>query len=340
MICFLIFVKIFFQSFVISSFYFATLLVTSSCEQLLHPNAIALGNFDGIHQGHQQVLQSIFEPNSLISNSLTNKIYPTIVTFNPHPKEFFTGQKIKLLTPLNEKVILLEKLGLAQLLLLPFDSNIASLTPQEFVEEILIKKIKPCLISVGEDFRFGHQRKGNAEDLKEIASSQGIKVVITTEKTLNIGEQKSPRISSSHIRQALSKGNIEVANKMLGRKYSLTGKIIEGQKLGRTIGFPTANLAISAEKFLPKKGVYAVQVYLENEREIKLKGVMNIGCRPTVDGNNISTEVHLLNWTGNLYNKVLTVELEKFLRPEEKFTSLDALKTQITKDCEVANLVF
>lgn len=313
-----------------------TLLVSSSLKKILKPTAIALGNFDGIHQGHKQVLQSILLPESISKDSHV-QIYPTILTFNPHPREFFTREKRQLLTPLDEKSQLLEKLGLAQLLLLRFNQEMASLSPQKFVEEILIKEMQACIISVGEDFRFGHQRKGNVEDLKAIASSQGVKVIVNTEQNLNIKNNQKIKISSSHIRQALSEGNMEIANKMLGRKYSLMGRVIEGQKLGRTIGFPTANLALSPEKFLPKNGVYAVKVCLENESNIKFTGVMNIGCRPTVEGKNTTIEVHLLNWSGNLYNKVLTVELERFLRPEQKFSSLEALKNQIQADCNMAN---
>jgi riboflavin kinase/FMN adenylyltransferase len=318
------------------------LLVTSSLEEILKPNVIALGNFDGIHQGHQQVLKSTFNQDFLDSISSNIAIYSTVVTFTPHPREFFTGKKKQLLTPLNEKVKLLERLGINQLLLLPFDRELASLTPQKFTENILIDKIDACLISVGQDFRFGHQRKGNAQDLKQIASSKGVKVIVTEEQTLNLKNQQNIRISSSHIRFCLEKGDVETANEMLGYKYSLTGKVIEGKKLGRTLGFPTANLELPQDKFLPRQGVYAVKVYQEHNPNISLKGVMNIGCRPTIGINQTtnqpSVEVHLLNWSGDLYNQILTVEVEKFLRPEQKFSSLEALKQQISNDCVLANL--
>jgi len=314
------------------------LLVTSSLEEILKPNVIALGNFDGIHQGHQQVLKSTFNQDFLDSISSNTPIYSTVVTFTPHPREFFTGEKKQLLTPLNEKVKLLEKLGINQLLLLPFDRELASLTPQKFTENILIDRIDACLISVGKDFRFGHQRKGNAQDLKQIASSKGIKVIISQEQTLTLKNQQNIRISSSYIRICLEKGDVETANQMLGYKYSLTGKVIEGQKLGRAIGFPTANLQLPTDKFLPRFGVYAVKVYKEHNPNMTLKGVMNIGCRPTVAGKQTTVEVHLLNWSGDLYNQVLTLELERFLRPEQKFSSLDALKQQISNDCVLANL--
>jgi riboflavin kinase/FMN adenylyltransferase len=313
-----------------------TLLVTSSLEQVLKPNAIALGNFDGIHQGHQQVLKSILNLNPSGLTGSKDKIYPTVVTFNPHPKEFFTGEKRQLLTPLAEKIKLLENLGVGQLILLPFDQELASLTPQEFVEKILINRAKACLISVGEDFRFGCQRQGNAGDLQAIASQQKVKVVIAPEKTLKKPTGGYIRISSSHIRKALNQGDLDTAHQMLGRKYRLIGRVVEGQKLGRKIGFPTANLALPPEKFLPRQGVYAVQVYLEGQEEVKLQGVMNIGCRPTLAGNDIAVEVHLLDWSGDLYNQIIAVTLERFLRPEQKFPSLDGLKSQIAADCQQA----
>ncbi|HAC65004.1 MAG TPA: bifunctional riboflavin kinase/FAD synthetase [Cyanothece sp. UBA12306] len=309
--------------------------VTSSTTNVLTPTAIALGNFDGIHLGHQQVLQPILSPKS--------PPYPTVVTFTPHPQEFFTGETRQLLTPLSEKIQHLERLGIAQLVRLPFDRELAALSPQAFVADILIKQLQVKQISVGADFRFGHKRAGTAEDLQEIAANFGVSVHITSlvqDKRGKGGEGKrgvtvSPvRISSSLIRQCLAEGNVRQAKQMLGYAYSLRGKVIKGQQLGRTIGFPTANLEIPSDKLLPCFGVYCVLVKLETEE--KLQGVMNIGCRPTVEGQKPTIEVHLFNWSGDLYQQHLTVELEDFLRPEQKFSSLDQLKQQITLDCQLA----
>ena len=307
-----------------------SIFVTSSLKNILQPTIIALGNFDGIHQGHQQVMKSILTPNPSFADT-----YPTLVTFTPHPQEFFTGRKKQLLTPIPEKVEFLQQLGIKQLILLPFDRELASLTPAQFVEDILIKQIQVEFISVGEDFRFGHRRQGNAEQLKSEAAQYGVKVVITPEQTIEINHQ-STRISSSCIRDALSQGNLNIVKAMLGRDYQIQGKVIEGQKLGRTIGFPTANLEIPPEKFLPGKGVYTVKVNGDKSNLTDLWGVMNIGDRPTVSGKNISIEVHLLDWKGDLYGENLTVTLINFLRPEQKFNSLDALKIQIQKDCQQA----
>ena len=304
------------------------MLVVSSVEKIRTPTAIALGNFDGIHQGHQTVLQPIIDTSLLEHRA---DIYSSVVSFSPHPREFFTGEKRQLLTPIAEKTQLLENLGIKQLILLPFNRDLASLRPQQFVEQILVEQLQATLISVGSDFRFGYQRKGTAEDLKSIATNFGIKVCLNSLHKYQNENNQGVRVSSSLIRQALSQGNIDIANSMLGRPYSIIGTVVPGQQLGRTIGFPTANLKLPTNKFLPRYGVYAVDVLLDKEI---IKGVMNIGCRPTVAGDRPTIEVHLLNWSGDLYNRFVKVDLLRFIRPEQKFASVEALKQQITQDCQ------
>jgi riboflavin kinase / FMN adenylyltransferase len=321
--------------------------IVSSIEQIKTPTAIALGNFDGIHQGHRTVLRPIIDA----FKSSQPHIYPTVVSFNPHPREFFTGGKLQLLTPIPEKAELLADLGIEQLVLLSFDRDLASLTPQQFVEQILVKQLQATFISVGVDFRFGYQREGTGAELKNLAANYGIQVQLNTlhqycdralkdtapHKAYPTGNrhEQTVRVSSSLIRQALQAGDLKTANLMLDRPYSLWGTVVTGQQLGRTIGFPTANLQLPEEKFLPRLGVYAVEVLLESE---KIKGVMNIGCRPTVAKvtPTPTVEVHLLNWAGDLYGQTLKVNLKEFLRPEQKFDSLEALKQQITQDCQSA----
>jgi riboflavin kinase / FMN adenylyltransferase len=317
--------------------------ITSEIEKILKPTALALGNFDGIHRGHQQVLQPILDKAgvSFSERSVDVKnVRSTVVSFTPHPREFFTGIQLKLLTPLQEKVKQLEILGIEQLVLLPFDRELAGLTPQQFVAEILVKQLQAKRISVGEDFHFGNQRAGTARDLQAIASEFGIDVCIVSLKKNQCEERV--RISSSLIRQALEEGNLDRANQMLGRFYSLSGNVVKGQQIGRTIGFPTANLQVAENKFLPRFGVYAVSVTIEDESfntsgdRSLIPAVMNIGCRPTVDGNSPTIEIHLLDWSGDLYDRNLTVYLQQFIRSERKFPSLDALKKQIAKDCDLA----
>jgi riboflavin kinase/FMN adenylyltransferase len=312
--------------------------IATTENEVLIPTAIALGNFDGIHRGHQSILEPILASASYETDI---RVYPTVVSFYPHPREFFTGEKIKLLTPVAEKAKHLANLGIEQLVLLPFNQKLASLSPQEFVEEIVVKELQAKEISVGKDFRFGYQRQGTVADLQAIAANYDIKVHINSLRQCWTEQEENVRISSSLIRQALEKGEIERANNMLGRPYTLMGKIIRGKQLGRTIGFPTANLELPADKFLPRYGVYSVNVTLEDSDSSLLKGVMNIGCRPTVEGStsSVSVEVHLLDWSGNLYDRTLTVNLEKFLRPEQKFSSLDALKQQIAVDCQAARYI-
>ncbi|MEM7553310.1 MAG: bifunctional riboflavin kinase/FAD synthetase [Cyanobacteria bacterium P01_A01_bin.84] len=352
--------------------------VISSNNLALTPTIIALGKFDGVHRGHKRVIEPILPTSKAFQDNKSRflqeqhreqHIYSTVVTFNPHPQEYFTGKPRALLTPLDEKVEELHLCGVEQLVLLPFDQFLSTLSPKEFVEIILIEQLQATCISVGQDFRFGSGRQGTAQDLQAIASQYNIPVTIVPLEMSDEDHSEKMNISTSLIRQLLETGEIQQANILLGRPYTLTGKVVLGQQIGRTIGFPTANLELPVKKFIPSKGVYAVRVvvcdrkdndmatsnfgddpkevmrsvYTQNvEKNLEnfYPGVMNIGNRPTVNGNNLSVEVHLLNWSGDLYNKTLIVELIKFLRPEQKFSSLEALKTQIAKDCLSAKAFF
>lgn len=331
--------------------------ITSSLATALTPTSVALGNFDGVHRGHQQVIKPILKASEAFQSTPYNpdnrdywqiqlanfgtanqvaapiQAYSTVATFDPHPRQFFSGKTWKLLTPRAEKAQFLGSMGVKQLVLLPFNQELASLSPEEFVAKILVQQLGATRVSVGYDFHFGYKRAGTAADLQAIASSYGIDVHIISLETCQ-GE----RISSTLIRQSLEQGDIDTANKLLGRPYTLTGVVVKGQQLGRTIGFPTANLQLPPDKFLPRAGVYCVKVCCESlTSPISYHpGVMNIGNRPTVDGTTLTVEVHLLDWSGDLYGQTLTVSLEKFLRPEQKFASLNALKTQIQADSEAA----
>ena len=371
--------------------------ITSSLEAAKAPTNIALGNFDGVHLGHQQVMAQILarplsthakssieiaseiastSASTVPSNGLRNNqslsafhsgvlasgysqlpttagevtadlsastlaaapelptsgAYATVVTFSPHPHEYFSGTARPLLTPVAENAWQLAQLGIHQLVMLPFNHALAELSPQEFVEKILIRGLKAQRISVGSDFHFGKGRSGNAQMLMDIAAAYGVPVVLVPLK-----HEKGDRISSSRIREALQSGSPTTATQLLGRPYTLTGRVVQGKQLGRTIGFPTANLQLPAKKFLPCTGVYSVRIYgTPNADAEPLKGVMNIGHRPTVNGQTLSIEVHILNWAGDLYGKMLTVSLESFVRAEQKFDSLDALKSQIAKDRDIA----
>lgn len=296
--------------------------VTSSLATAKTPTIAALGNFDGVHRGHRQVIEPIV-------SAAQSPLVPTVVTFCPHPQEFFSGERRLLLTPIAEKITCLQAIGIEQLMLLPFDRDLATLTPQQFVESILVEQLQVKQIRVGQDFCFGYKRSGTATDLQAIAAEFGISV-----KIVPLFTENNQRISSSAIRQALSQANVAEATRLLGRPYTLVGEVVTGQQLGRTIGFPTANLAVPAEKFLPQRGVYCV--WVEGADAAAIPGVMNIGQRPTINGLTQTIEVHLLDWSGDLYGKTLTVSLDAFLRPEQKFASLDALKQQIQHDANQA----
>jgi riboflavin kinase / FMN adenylyltransferase len=338
--------------------------VASSTASVLTPTTVALGKFDGVHLGHQKVIQPILqsarsqaeerqkpENSDISADSLQTqpqeRTYSTVVTFHPHPQEFFTGKPRTWLTPLDEKVQQLRSLGVEQLVLLPFDKELSALSPEEFVDKILVQQLRCQRISVGQDFCFGKQRQGTANDLQLLAAKYNIPVTIVSlqvhaDHLLDDSPTLEAPISTSLIRQYLESGDIKSANLSLGRPYTLIGVVIQGQQLGRTIGFPTANLQIPRDKFLPRQGVYAVQVNILSETPdtaTQLLGVMNIGNRPTVNGADSSVEVHLFDWSGDLYGKTLAVQLIDFLRPEQKFPSLEALKSQIQQDCTIAQKV-
>jgi riboflavin kinase / FMN adenylyltransferase len=300
--------------------------IDSSLANILTPTAIALGNFDGIHRGHLEVIRPVLGWDNV-------DVYKTVVTFDPHPQQYFTGQQRQLLTPHQERAIILEQLGIQQLILLPFDRELVKLSPQEFVDRILVQQLQAKFISVGEDFRFGNQRAGNAIDLVTLTAEAGIPTRIAT-----LEMDGGSRISSSRIRAALLAADLTLTQELLGRYYSIVGTVVNGQEIGRSIGFPTANLKYPPEKFLPRQGVYCVRV--DTPAAKQLPGVMNIGKRPTVDGVNTTVEVHLLDWEGNLYGQQLTVYLYQFLRSEQKFPSLAALTNQIQADCDTARVFF
>jgi len=294
-------------------------LIISTFSQIIPPTAIALGNFDGVHRGHQCVIQPVLAGSDLAA---------TVVTFDPHPQEFFSQSPRLLLTPDAEKIDRLAQMGVKQLVLLPFTAAVANLTAAEFMQQILIEQLQAQFISVGFDFRFGRQRQGSVEDLQRV---WGDRICIVPEQLIP-GIDRPVRISSSAIREALSQGEVELANTLLGYPYRLAGKVVTGNQMGRELGFPTANLQLHIQKFLPRDGVYAVKV-LGIDPE-PLLGVMNIGVRPTVTGGQQRTvEVHLLNWRGDLYGKEIMVDLLKFIRPEQKFADLEQLKQQIQVDC-------
>jgi riboflavin kinase/FMN adenylyltransferase len=281
---------------------------------------VTIGTFDGVHKGHQQIIRH------LVETAKQENCSSLILTFFPHPRLVLQGDSsIQLLNTIEERKTLLAKTGVDHLIVHPFDQAFSSMTAEEFIVSVLVKKLNVQQIIVGHDHRFGKNRTANFDDLVAYGKKYNFQVTQIAAEMLN-----EVNISSTKIRTALQEGDIQLAKSYLGQPYQLNGQVQKGNQLGRTIGFPTANLAVAESyKLIPKKGVYLVQSVL-NQR--KAYGLMNIGVRPTVDGKTQTIEVFYLDFEGDLYGQQLHVELLDFIRDEQKFESLDALKIQLEKD--------
>ena len=286
------------------------------------PTAIALGSFDGLHAGHRKVIKSIAYSKSGI---------PTVVSFWPHPREILFGESRLRLDLPSEKTSLLEPLGIQQLVLVPFDLELASLSAESFVKNVLYKTLQAKVVSVGENFRFGRNREGDYLTLKAISKPLGIKVNV-----IPIIEDKNGRMSSSRIRAALNSGDLNAAKALLGRSYNFRGVVIKGKGLGRKLGWPTANLQVNGRKFLPQEGVYAAFA-IESQTSIKYPAVMNLGPQPTIDPSSPSAvEVHLISQSLDLLGKELIIEPIEKLRDQKKFSNVEELIKQISLDSDKA----
>jgi len=293
----------------------------------LRPTAIALGSFDGLHRGHRRVITAVTEPQP----TGQEPVVATVVSFWPHPREVLHGEtRLRLDLP-EEKLELLEPLGIEQLVLVPFSRELAALTPERFVEEVLAERLQARRIAVGTNFRFGVDRSGDVDDLARIGAALGIDV-----RVLPMLWDGSERVSSSRIRRALAAGDIEEAGRLLERPYRFSGAVVRGRGLGRQLGWPTANLAVDGRKFLPLEGVYAALAWRDGEDEA-MAAVMNLGPQPTVDPLAPSAvEVHLLERKLELEGSWLTVQPLKLLRRQQAFESLEALSRQIRLDADRA----
>ena len=281
---------------------------------------LTIGTFDGVHIGHNKILKR------LIQDSKKNNLSSLVMTFFPHPRMILNkSHDIKMIDTIDEKINLLEKTGLDNLIIHPFDNNFSKIRAKEFVEEILVKKLKIKEIIIGYDHKFGKDREASVEDLKKFG-----KDYMFTVKEIPAQEIDSIAISSTKIRNAILNGEIEKCNKFLGRNFILTGKVVYGDGLGKKIDFPTANIEIKETyKIIPKNGVYLVKTKINSNTYF---GMMNIGIRPTVGGPNKSLEIHFFNFKDNIYGKNVSIEIIKKIRDEEKFSSIDQLKIQLKKD--------
>ncbi len=288
-----------------------------------HRGCVAtIGNFDGVHRGHQQVLNSVRRKADELG------LPSMAIIFEPQPNEFFTPDNAPpRLTRFGEKVRLLQAEGVDRVLCLSFNERLRSLSADQFVEELLLKGIAVKHFVVGDDFRFGCDRRGDYALLKEAGERHGFTVADT--ETLKID---GDRVSSTLIREVLLNNDLQLAARLLGRRYRVTGRVQHGQKLGRELGAPTANVRMH-KHICPMRGVYAVRCSIRNKRYL---GVCNVGMRPTVNGLRPALEVHLLDFDGDLYGELLSVEFLHPLRAERKFENLEALQTQIKLDIAAA----
>ncbi|QDJ12440.1 riboflavin biosynthesis protein RibF [Mergibacter septicus] len=289
--------------------------------------ALTIGNFDGVHLGHQAILHHL--------NQQAKKLgLPTVVMlFEPQVKEFFLQQKAPArLMRLRDKLRYLREQKVDYVLCIQFNQTFANLSANSFIQDFLVKKLNVKFLSIGDDFRFGINREGDFDTLKKAGEQFGFNVENNT--TFSFGKQ---RISSTAIRQALSRNDFRSAKLMLGREYNISGRVVKGRQLGRTIGFPTANIMLKRE-VIPLQGVYAVKI--KDQKGRYYTGVANVGNRPTVNGSKSLLEVHIFDVNKELYGQRLDVIFCFKIRDEQKFASIEALSTQIAQDASVARTFF
>ncbi|MEI8142054.1 MAG: bifunctional riboflavin kinase/FAD synthetase [Chitinophagia bacterium] len=285
---------------------------------------VTMGAFDGVHKGHQQIIQRMKQ---LALNEQGETI---IITFHPHPRKVISSVpgEIKQLTNIKERIQLLEVAGIDHLVIINFDYQFSNRTAEQYVEDFLYQYFKPNTVIVGYDHHFGKGRNGNIELLKTMGARLHFKVEEINEQLV-----QNEIISSTLIRNYISDQQIKKANDLLGYAYQFEGFVVRGNQLGRTIGYPTANLHINdEEKLIPANGVYAVKVKGACTNHELLEGMMNIGIRPTVDGQKKVIEVNIFNFDQDIYEQYLTVLVYEFIRGEVKFNGLDALKNQLHQD--------
>ncbi|MUU79384.1 bifunctional riboflavin kinase/FAD synthetase [Winogradskyella endarachnes] len=279
-----------------------------------------IGTFDGVHIGHQKILKQVVQ----LANA--NGYTPVVLTLFPHPRMVLQkDDSIKLLNTIEERIRLLKSFGIKEVIVKKFTKDFANLSAIDYVKQILVDELNTKEIVIGYDHHFGKNRSANITDLKAFAKRYNFNV-----QEISAQDIEDVTVSSTKIRTALNQGQVALANSYLGYNFFITGTVVKGKELGRTIDFPTANINISATyKLIPNDGVYVVTSKIEGKTVF---GMMNIGTNPTVDGKNKSIEVHFFNFKTDIYNVELKIEFLKRLRSEEKFPNLEALKIQLKKD--------
>ena len=285
-------------------------------------SVVTIGTFDGIHKGHQKIF------NKVINVSKQSNLSSVVLTFFPHPRIILNKYNdIKMIDTLDEKIEHLEKIGIDNLIIHPFDKKFSLLSADQFIKEYLVEKLKLKHIIIGYDHRFGKGREASVSDLKEYSSDFNFIV-----DEIDAQEIEKIAISSTKIRNSVNQGDLETTKKYLGRFFSLTGKVIKGDGLGKQIDYPTANLLIEEDyKIIPKDGVYYIRTRIDNKL---YNGMMNIGHRPTIGNKAKSIEVNLFNFDRDIYDKIISIDVVVKIRDEKKFSSINALKAQLAKDEE------
>jgi len=287
---------------------------------------LTVGTFDGIHFGHQKIIDTI---KGVAKEKEGESV---VLTFSPHPRTvlFPEGNNLRLINSLDEKINRFEKAGIDHLVIYPFTKEFSRISALQYVRDFLVKEIKVSTLVIGYDHQFGRNREGNFEYLKELSALYQFEV-----KEISAQDINDINVSSTKIRKAIENGNISLANNYLGYSFPLKGRVVEGKKLGNTIGFPTANLIIEDDlKIIPKIGAYAVYMYWNSKKD---SGMLNIGVNPSVSNdNNIKIEIHVFEFDKNLYGEEIQIEFIERLRDEKKFTSMEELKIQLSIDKENA----
>ncbi|WGX76978.1 bifunctional riboflavin kinase/FAD synthetase [Paraclostridium bifermentans] len=281
---------------------------------------VTIGNFDGIHKGHIKLIKEA------VKEAKTKNYKSVVFTFENHPMRYFRADSIKHIITNEEKVKIFEDLGVDIVFMIPFDEYMTKISATDFVKTILHEKLKCKMVIVGHDFTFARNKEGNASLLESLGEDYNMKV-----KVIEPIKIKGRRVSSSYIRNLINDGNVSEIKDFLGRNYFLEGEVIHARKIGRTIGFPTANLKAEDKLIIPKNGIYAVKVYIKNK---VYYGATNIGYNPTVNGKALSIETNIIDFDEEIYGEIIKVEFLDRIRDEKKFNSLDELKSQLRKDVD------
>lgn len=281
-------------------------------------SVVTIGNFDGLHRGHQVLIKKATE------YAKANNVISIVFTFKNHPVNYFRPNSVKNIITNEEKVKILKSMGVDCVINIPFDEYMTKMSGYDFIKEILLDTLGAKKIIVGHDFTFARNKEGNIKLLQELSQQYGFSLEIV--KPIKLDDI---RISSTYIRKLISDGNVEDVYKYLDRNYKLSGDVIHSKKLGRTIGFPTANISINENMIVPKVGIYATKVYVNGEIYY---GATNVGYNPTVNGDNLSIETNILEFNEDIYGKVITIEFLERIRDEKRFNGIEDLKSQLQKD--------